>query len=263
MAEPETSNRFSFVVDGRGERRRQVVRIGAMAAVFVLLLAVGLGVGMLIGGGGVGSIGPSVRLVGGGLGSMRIGGAHPAAVFPLEGATVPEGTVGSPGAGADQPPPVSAQAATTPMPPSPPVRIWIPSIGVTSALVRLGLDANGALEVPTRFGVAGWWAGGPSPGEKGAAVIVGHVDSTAGPGVFYRLGRLQPGAVVWVSREDRAAVEFVVQRIEQVPKTRFPTKEVYGPQAGAVLRLITCGGAFDPSIGHYVDNVIVFATAAH
>jgi sortase (surface protein transpeptidase) len=149
------------------------------------------------------------------------------------------------------------------LPPSPPVRIWIPSIGVTSGLVRLGLEPDGTLQVPSEFGVAGWWAGGPSPGEKGAAVIVGHVDSTAGPGVFFRLPHLRPGAVVWVSREDQAAVEFVVQRIEQVPKTRFPTKEVYGPQPNATLRLVTCGGAFDHSTGHYVDNVIVFASAAH
>ena len=260
---------FSFVVDARAERRRRILGFAAIAVVFCLLIAVAMWISVLLGGASVGSIATSVRLAGSGVGSLSAGGAATIGVFPLDGASGAGGALGSGGsggaggAGAKYPPPASTQAATTPLPPSPPARIWIPSISVTSALVRLGLQPNGTLEVPSQFGVAGWWAGGPSPGEKGPAVIVGHVDSTAGPGVFYRLGRLRPGAVVWVSREDGASVEFVVQRVEQVSKTRFPTGEVYGPQPGAALRLVTCGGAFDGSTGHYVDNVIVFASAAH
>jgi hypothetical protein len=160
------------------------------------------------------------------------------------------------------PPRPSGHGSKTPLPPSPPTRIWIPSIGVGSTLIRLGLNADGTLEVPSNFGVAGWWAGGRSPGERGAAVIVGHVDSTSGPAVFFRLRNLHHGDPIWVQRLDGRKVRFVVQRLKQVPKTHFPTQEVYGYHPQAMLRLVTCGGAFNHGTGHYVDNVIVFATAS-
>jgi hypothetical protein len=150
----------------------------------------------------------------------------------------------------------------TPLPPSPPTNIWIPSIGVGSTLIRLGLNPDGSLEVPANFAVAGWWAGGRSPGERGAAVIVGHVDSKSGPAVFFLLRYLRHGDPIWVQRQDGRKVRFVVQRLEQVPKIHFPTQEVYGYHPQAMLRLITCGGAFNHQTGHYADNVIVFATAS-
>jgi hypothetical protein len=156
----------------------------------------------------------------------------------------------------------TGHGSKTPLPPSPPTHVWIPSIGVGSTLIRLGLNPDGSLEVPTNFAVAGWWAGGRSPGERGAAVIVGHVDSKSGPAVFYRLRYLHHGDPIWVQRQDGRKVRFVVQRLEQVPKTHFPTQEVYGYHPQSMLRLITCGGAFNHGTGHYVDNVIVFATAS-
>jgi hypothetical protein len=145
-----------------------------------------------------------------------------------------------------------------------PVRLEIPRIGVSTALQRLGKDRHGAVEVPSgprQWEEAGWYAGGTRPGDPGSAVILGHVDSkSSGPAVFYRLGELRRGDRVEVVRADGSRVRFVVQRVERYPKRRFPTADVYYPTLTPMLRLVTCGGAFDRSWGHYVDNVIVFAT---
>jgi sortase (surface protein transpeptidase) len=142
-----------------------------------------------------------------------------------------------------------------------PVRIEIPRIGVASPLVRLGKAANGTVQVPP-FERAGWYEPGTRPGDPGSAVILGHVDSKTGPAVFYRLRELRRGDEVVVRRADGSTVRFVVQRTEQYPKKRFPTDEVYYPTLSPELRLVTCGGEFDPDWGHYLSNVIVFATAA-
>ena len=141
-----------------------------------------------------------------------------------------------------------------------PVRVQIPSIGVDAPLIRLGLDARGALEVPESFDVAGWWSGGTRPGERGPAVIAGHVDSKTGPAVFYGLGRLRRGDVVTVRRRDGSSVRFTVQGSARYGKTQFPTDRVYGPTRRPTLRLITCSGVFDRSSGHYLDNTVVYAT---
>ena len=137
----------------------------------------------------------------------------------------------------------------------------IPSIGVkTKGIVDLTLDKNGKLQAPTDFAKAGWYAAGPTPGEFGPAVIGAHVDSKSGPAVFYRLGSLKKGAMVSVVREDGSTARFVVDRVARYSKTDFPTSTVYGDTQGrAELRLITCGGAFDRSTGHYVDNIVAFA----
>ena len=143
-----------------------------------------------------------------------------------------------------------------------PLRIRIPAIGVDARVVRVGLDGGGALEVPSGWGDAGWYVHGPRPGEPGPAVIVGHVDSASGPAVFYRLGALHPGAAIHVMRRDGSAASFRVRRVERWPKDGFPTRRVYGATRGPALRLITCGGSFDRSTGHYLDNTIVFAAPA-
>jgi sortase (surface protein transpeptidase) len=137
----------------------------------------------------------------------------------------------------------------------------IPKIGVAAPLVRLGLRRDKRLEVPADFSVAGWYAGGPRPGELGPAVIAGHVDSKRGPAVFYRLGELREGDGVVVRYSGGLEVHFRVERTERHPKAAFPTSRVYGRTAGAKLRLITCGGTFDRASGHYRDNIIVFASA--
>jgi sortase (surface protein transpeptidase) len=143
--------------------------------------------------------------------------------------------------------------------PSPPVRIGIPAIGVSAAVVRLGLKRDGTLQVPGDFDVTGWFAGGPAPGETGPAVIAGHIDSHRGPAVFYRLRELRPGQEITVGRRDGSSVRFAVDGVARYPKDAFPTEAVFGPAPEPLLRLITCGGAFDRAQRSYRDNVVVTA----
>jgi hypothetical protein len=144
-----------------------------------------------------------------------------------------------------------------------PVRLEIARIGVSTGLQRLGKDRHGAVDVPSgphKWDTAGWYSAGTRPGDPGSAVILGHVDSKRGPAVFYRLRELRRGDLVEVVRADGSRARFTVQRVEQYPKARFPTADVYYPTLTPMLRLVTCGGAFNHKVGHYVDNVIVFAT---
>ena len=142
-----------------------------------------------------------------------------------------------------------------------PVELLIPSIGVRSAaFVGLGKQPDGSLQVPADFGRPGWFTDGPAPGQFGPAVIAGHVDSKDGPGLFYRLGALRPGAVVVVRRADGVPARFTVDKVERYAKNRFPTVAVYGDaNHRSELRLITCGGNFDSRTGHYLDNVVAYA----
>ena len=146
--------------------------------------------------------------------------------------------------------------------PSRPVRIEISSIGVDAPIIGLGLNPDRTLEVPTDYGDAGWWTGGPRPGERGPAVIAGHVDSRTGPAVFFRIGELQPGAKIVVVGRDGTRARFSVLGSERYPKARFPTARVYGGTRAATLRLITCSGDFDHATGHYLDNTVVYAVSA-
>jgi len=145
---------------------------------------------------------------------------------------------------------------------APPVRLVIPAIGVATLLVRLGLEADGAMAVPDDFGRAGWFAEGPPPGQLGPAVIAGHVDSRTGPAVFYRLRDLRAGNAVLVERADGTRLRFVVERAQSFPKAGFPTAAVFGPVPSAALRLVTCTGDFDRARGSYRDNLVVFARLA-
>jgi len=140
-----------------------------------------------------------------------------------------------------------------------PVTIVIPAIGVSAPVVRLGLNADRTLQVPDSFAEAGWFTRGPEPGEPGPAVIVGHVDSVSGPGVFYRLRALKSGDAIKIGLKNGWTVRYLVSSHLAALKNDFPTKLVYGPSERPTLRLITCDGQFDTSTGHYVDNYIVFA----
>lgn len=142
-----------------------------------------------------------------------------------------------------------------------PVRLVIPVIGVRARLVRLGLAAGGALQVPVTTTVAGWYSGSPRPGAIGSSVIAGHVDSYLGPGVFFRLRLLRPRNLILVRRADKSLAAFRVLTVRTYRKSRFPTAAVYGPAPVAELHLVTCGGTFDAATGHYLSNVIVFAVA--
>ena len=140
-----------------------------------------------------------------------------------------------------------------------PVSLVIPSIGVTSALVHLGLTGSGALQVPPTTSVAGWYTGSPRPGSIGSAVIAGHIDSVTGPGVFYRLSQLRRGDRVYVKRADGTLAVFEVTEVQTYAKDAFPTAAVYGAVPDPELRLITCGGTFDYTTGSYLSNTVVYA----
>ncbi len=152
-------------------------------------------------------------------------------------------------------PPQSAAA-----PVASPVSLTIPLIGVKTNLITLGLAAGGAMQVPSSATVAGWFTGSPRPGSVGSSIIVGHVDNDHVAGVFFRLPELKKGDDVFVGRADGTTAEFRVTEVQQYPKDDFPTERVYGPTPDAELRLITCGGAFDPVTRHYLSNIIVYAT---
>jgi len=143
-----------------------------------------------------------------------------------------------------------------------PTALEIPAIGVKTSLVQLGLTSAGTLQVPSSTAVAGWYTASPRPGAIGAAVIAGHVDSYLGPGVFFRLRDLKPGNLIYVRRHHGSLAVFRVTAVRTFLKKKFPAADVYGPVPDAQLRLITCGGTFDPSTGHYLSNVIVFAVLA-
>jgi hypothetical protein len=142
-----------------------------------------------------------------------------------------------------------------------PVSIAIPAVGIDARVVPVGLRADRTMEVP-EVDLAGWYEPGPRPGEAGPAVIVGHVDSRHGPAVFSRLGELRQGDRIAGGQQGGAARSLLVVRIERSPKEALPVGRIWHRTRQPVLRLITCGGSFDRSTGHYRDNVIVYARAA-
>jgi hypothetical protein len=143
-----------------------------------------------------------------------------------------------------------------------PLSVDIPAIGVRSSLLRLGLNRNGTIAVPslaTSADEAAWYRYSVTPGQKGTAVIEGHVDSYQGPAVFFRLGALRPGNHIDVTLTDGITAVFRVTAVREYSKDEFPSKAIYGPADYAALRLITCGGSFDYITGHYLSSVVVFA----
>ena len=143
---------------------------------------------------------------------------------------------------------------------APPVSLIIPAIDVRSSLLRLGLTKSGALQTPDTTKVAGWYTGSPRPGDIGSSIIIGHIDSFLGAGVFYRLRLLRPGQRVFVREKNGRLAVFRVTSVHMYLKAKFPTALVFGPVPDAQLRLITCGGVFDTATGHYLSNVVAFAT---
>ncbi|NBE84238.1 class F sortase [Micromonospora sp. NEAU-HG-1] len=143
-----------------------------------------------------------------------------------------------------------------------PVRLRAPAIGVAASVEPVGEAADGSIDVPPleRADETGWYDRGPTPGESGRAVIVGHVDTKNGPAVFYELGKLKVGDRIEVTRDDRTVVVFAVDAVEHFGKDELPADRVYGDNGPPELRLITCGGAWVGGRTGYADNVIAFAS---
>jgi hypothetical protein len=148
------------------------------------------------------------------------------------------------------------------LPYSLPVQIVIPRIKVDSELLHLGKLADGSLDVPRGDDVdkAAWYQDSPAPGQSGAAVIEGHVDSyKSGPSVFFDLGTMRQGDQIYVRREDGIIARFNVESVQQYSKASFPDQTVFGPVSYPALHLVTCGGSFDWSNYEYDQNVVVYA----
>jgi sortase (surface protein transpeptidase) len=151
-----------------------------------------------------------------------------------------------------------AQQAELSVARSVPVLLRIPAIGVAVPLSTLGLNPDGTVQVPTDFAQPGWYRLGPSPGQIGSAVILGHVDSYQGPAVFFQLRSLHVGDAVEVTLADGVVAHFAVTAVAMYSKAQFPPQQVYGSHGYAALQLVTCGGQFDRATGHYLSNVVVY-----
>lgn len=175
--------------------------------------------------------------------------------------TAQAGTSTPPSAAPETGPEPASEAVAEGLPKADPLSIDVPKIEAKSSLVPLGLNADNTVEVPpiTRPMQAGWYVHGPTPGEVGPSVILGHVDGNKQKGIFFRLKELAPGDKVSITRKDGKTAEFAVTKVERVAKDKFPTDAVYGDTTEPELRLITCGGVFDKASNNYLDNIIVFA----
>ncbi|MFI9333073.1 class F sortase [Kitasatospora sp. NPDC052868] len=170
-------------------------------------------------------------------------------------------------ASASTPSAPTAPAAPVPTPravaASVPTRLLIPAAGVDAPVTGLGLNADGTVEVPPadRASEVGWYRNGPTPGETGPSVLIGHYDTAHGPAVFHAMPKLKPGDGIQVRRTDGSTVSFRVRTLLQAPKDDFPTETVYGDTKAPELHLITCGGRIGAD-GHWTDNIIILADLA-
>ena len=160
--------------------------------------------------------------------------------------------------GPDKPPP----RAFPVLEPSRPVSLTIPAIKVSAPIMLVGLASDGTVAVPPleRHNEAGWFDEGPTPGQFGPALIVGHADTRTGPSVFHDLNKLKPGQKVEVLRRDNRVAVFVINSVERYGKTKLPVNRVYGDYSRPQLRLMTCGGTWLGGTRGYEDNIVVFAS---
>jgi len=184
------------------------------------------------------------------VGSVAVGVRHQS--HPLAGPVTAPSTLDT------TPPPSVAVVAVVAH--STPVSLRVPAISLSVPLSTLGLNPDGTVQVPGNDTEPGWFRLGPSPGQIGSAVILGHVDSTQGPGVFFQLRVLQAGDQVQVSLADGVVANFMVTSVATYTKTQFPAQQVYGSHGTSALQLVTCGGAFDAQTGHYLSNIVVYTS---
>lgn len=170
-------------------------------------------------------------------------------------AAVQNGIVSSPVAGASTRGPDKTPA---PAARSSPVWLRIPALGVAASVGPLGLNADGGVQVPKNPEELGWYRFGPSPGQHGSAVILGHLDSKTGPAIFYRLKSLRRGEKIVVTLADHTVVHFQVDRVVTYPNAKFPALKVYGSRGRPALQLVTCGGPYDHHTHSYTANVVVY-----
>ncbi|MGR6924152.1 class F sortase [[Actinomadura] parvosata] len=163
---------------------------------------------------------------------------------------------------ANVPPPLPQITPAPPMLPSTPIRLVVKRLGINAPIKSVGLRKDGTIEVPpsNNANLVGWYRNMSTPGEVGPAVLLGHKDTRTTAAVFARLPELKNGDTIEVKRQDKTTAVFTVGGVEQADKKTFPTQRVYGEQQNAQLHLITCGGTYDRTTGHYTDNVIVYAT---
>lgn len=143
---------------------------------------------------------------------------------------------------------------------STPTELEVPAIGLAVSLSTLGLNADGTVQVPTDIEQPGWFRLGPSPGQTGSAVILGHVDSYHGPAVFFKLRSLVAGDLITVNLADGSSAQFKVTSVAMYLKSNFPDQAVYGSHGSSELQLVTCAGTFDTETGHYLSNIVVYST---
>ncbi|MEU4035289.1 class F sortase [Streptomyces collinus] len=188
-----------------------------------------------------------LALIRNGSGEFDVGPPQPASAAAADSRAAPE----------------TPPAAVVPLPFAAADRIRIPAIRVDAPVTPVGLDTNGWVGAPPPEdpNLAGWFTGAVSPGEKGTAVVVGHVDNKQGPAVFYGLGALKKGNRVEVLRKDGKTAVFEIYGVEVFAKSDFPSDRVYGSKGTPELRVITCGGGFSKQNG-YDGNVVVFARLA-
>ncbi len=141
-----------------------------------------------------------------------------------------------------------------------PLRLRIPALGMSVSLLSLGLNFDGTVQVPTGTKQPGWFRLGPTPGQIGSAVILGHVDSYLGPGVFFQLRTLAVGDQVDVELADGTTAQFAVKSVAMYPNGQFPSQRVYGSHGSSALQLVTCGGVFDHQTGSYLSNIVVYTS---
>ena len=190
-----------------------------------------------------------------------VGGVSVAAFGLLDGPSADAGAQYTPASVTTVAPRLPQDPQAKPLARSIPVSIRVPGIDIDAPVMQVGLDADGSVQVPPldAHNLTGWYRYGPTPGQRGAAVILGHVDSLTGISVFYYLKDLHAGDKVYVTLVDGKVAPFAVDGVQKVTKDAFPTASIYSRSGSPSLRLITCGGPFDQATGHYLDNIIVYA----
>ena len=215
------------------------------------VVAAALGALLLVGCAGQDPASPAPQGQAAGSGAPADGTAKPPTGEASAGHGASSGDGSQNGAGAGRAEPALAR--------SEPQKITIPSLGLSSSLETLRLNGDGTMQTPKDPGLAGWYEPGPTPGSQGPAVIAGHVTWNGASAVFEKLRTMKAGDTIKVTRRDNKTVTFTVNKVAEYPKAQFPTLEVYKNLDHAGLRLVTCGGDFDPKKHYYDSNVVVYA----